>query len=306
MELTGMTLAPSAEAKATVMVVVVLAFALGGLLLAVGEAWTGRVGPRVWRTFVSQLGVSACMLVPLFLGDVWFRAAILVIAVVASQEMFAALERLEARPFRRTGIAVSLGYCVLAWSGQGDWLGAVVLGVALVLLLVPVLTNRLEFAFQRAAATLLGSLCPGLCLAQALRIPERGNGFGDIMFMYVVIEATNAFAFVAGKYLGRRKLRPLLSPNKTIAGSVGGLCAGIVAGALLSKLEPRLSFYGCVLAAALLAVFAQLADLIASAIKRQANIKDFSALTVQGGALDLYDSFILVAPLWRFMLGHSV
>src|SRR5262249_53343208 len=146
--------------------------------------------------------------------------------------------------------------------------------LAVGLLSAPVLGAALEGAFVSAAATLLGTLYPGLCLSFAARLGGLGNRFGDFVYLYAVLELNDACAFLFGKYLGKRRLAPTLSPNKTRGGSIGGLCCAVAGGAGLAPVLIGLRpVHGAVLGAVLGAT-GQIADLAASAIKRQAGVKD--------------------------------
>lgn len=295
-----------AEPK-TFFAIVVGLFAVGGMLIGAAELLLTRRVPEIWRIYRVQLVVTAWMVVPAWLGGLWFAGAILVMAAVSSWELFDVLVRMKLRPLRRVGVAASVGYCVLGVAGQSDWLAAAPILLAVGLLSAPVLgVVALEGAFVSAAATLLGTLYPGLFLSFAARLGELDNRFGDFVYLYAVLEINDACAFLFGKYLGKRRLAPTLSPNKTRGGSIGGLCCAIAGGAGLAPILIGLGpLHGAVIGA-VLGVLGQIADLSASAIKRQAGVKDYSNLIpTQGGMLDLYDSFIFAAPLWFMYLSGT-
>jgi phosphatidate cytidylyltransferase len=115
------------------------------------------------------------------------------------------------------------------------------------------------------------------------------------------VELNDVFAFIVGKTLGRRKLIPNTSPNKTIAGAVGAL---VLTTLLVMGIGPFV-FQGTVLASwvhlailgVLISILGQFGDLILSSIKRDLGIKDMAAtIPGHGGLLDRFDSVILVAP----------
>lgn len=120
---------------------------------------------------------------------------------------------------------------------------------------------------------------------------------------------TDMSAFFVGKTLGKKKLAPRISPNKTVEGAIGGLiAAGIVFpatcyGYWLSFLPNaefsllRAFFIGCICSVA-----AMIGDLFASMIKRQAGIKDFgNIMPGHGGIMDRFDSLLFVAPVLYFL-----
>lgn len=281
-------------------------FVVGAMVIGLAELFLARKITEIWRIYGVQLAVTSWMVVPAWLGGAWFAAAMLVVAAVASWEVFSVLGRMRLRPRRYLGVAASVVYCALGLAGQPDWLAAAPVILAIGLLSAPVLGAVLEGAFVSAAVTLLGTLYPGLFLAFAVRLDDLGNRFGDFVYLYAVLELNDACAFLFGRYLGKRRLAPTLSPNKTRGGSIGGLCCAVAGGAGLAPVLIGLSpGHGAVIGAAL-GVTGQVADLVASAIKRQAGVKDYSNIVpTQGGVLDLYDSFIFAAPLWFMYLRWS-
>ena len=117
----------------------------------------------------------------------------------------------------------------------------------------------------------------------------------------------DAGAFFVGNAMGKRKLAPHLSPNKSIEGAVGGLLAAIV-GALLYGLVLKLcgysvNFLGMMVYGLLGSLAGQMGDLAFSAIKREYGVKDYSNLLPgHGGMLDRFDSTIFTAPLLELLV----
>lgn len=123
-----------------------------------------------------------------------------------------------------------------------------------------------------------------------------GQGFDLLIWVFLVVWSTDIGAYFAGRAIGGPKLAPAISPNKTIAGLIGGvICAALVAGAWV---------YFVRLPAPLLwlsvpfAVAAQLGDLFESGLKRRAGVKDSGTwLPGHGGLLDRLDGLVPVAVL---------
>lgn len=121
-------------------------------------------------------------------------------------------------------------------------------------------------------------------------------GLRAALFLVAVIWATDIGAYLAGRLVGGAKLAPRISPGKTWSGSAGGLLIGGVAGALVAgggQFVP--AAFG---AAVVLSVFAQVGDLLESAIKRKLGVKD-SGRTIpgHGGLFDRLDGFLAAAPV---------
>jgi len=115
----------------------------------------------------------------------------------------------------------------------------------------------------------------------------------------LLVASMDAFSQLWGRLLGKHKLCPHLSPGKTVEGSCGGLLTTAVVAFLCGSVYGELSTPRLVALGVLTALGAVAGDLLFSAIKRAAGIKDFSGLLPgQGGVLDRFDSLILAAPVF--------
>ena len=171
-------------------------------------------------------------------------------------------------------------------------------------------------AFKLAAGTV--AVLPAwaaLCLlhsgnfASLAGLPEAGGGHGPrwLLAALALVWAADSGAYFAGRHLGRRKLAPTISPNKTVEGAVGGLLAGVAvaiglglwAGAGSAQL-PALA-----LVAALAVAVSIVGDLVESLLKRQAGVKDSGHLIPgHGGILDRIDGVLAAVPV--FVVGKEI
>jgi phosphatidate cytidylyltransferase len=122
-------------------------------------------------------------------------------------------------------------------------------------------------------------------------------GVHAIMWLMLVVWATDTFAYFAGRSFGGPKLAPKLSPKKTWSGLLGGMAgAAVVSGIYAAFFVP--SFWQPALVAAALAVVAQLGDIFESALKRTYSVKDSGYLIPgHGGVLDRVDGLVAAACL---------
>lgn len=192
--------------------------------------------------------------------------------------------------------------------GLAELLGLAVVIVVTAHLFQPVPTR----VFQRIAATVFGlAIAPFLisffCLI--LRLPE-GMVLG--VWVIAVTKFTDVGALLTGKAIGRTKLAPKLSPNKTREGAAGGIIWSVAIGAGSVALFPQM-FPAALkpLLAGLIAVPIAIAgicsDLFESAVKREAGVKDSGKLIPGiGGAFDLTDSLLLAAPVGYFLLAQVI
>ena len=156
---------------------------------------------------------------------------------------------------------------------------------------------------------------PWFCVAYAgglaaLMIPLLAGRVGIVVALVLVSKASDIGGYFAGKTLGRRKLAPVVSPNKTWEGLVGGVLLSAVVGALaLPGLDatlplvhagpvalPEGALAGALLGAAL-ALVAAVSDLAESLVKRSLDVKDSGHwFGESGGFLDVADSLLLMGP----------
>lgn len=160
----------------------------------------------------------------------------------------------------------SLGLCGLASSGRRGWCAAGVV-YAGALLVAPVILRS-----------------------------DGALGFAAILFLFVIVWATDIAAYFAGRAIGGPKLMPGVSPNKTWSGAVGGTLAGVLGGIMVA-LGFGIGHLAAVGAIAFgLAAVSQAGDLLESAIKRRFDVKDASSLIPgHGGLMDRLDGFLTAA-----------
>lgn len=128
-----------------------------------------------------------------------------------------------------------------------------------------------------------------------------------VLLALVVNWANDTFAYFTGRYLGKTKLAPNISPGKTVEGALGGVALAMVSGMIIDKafirITPDLSLLHLALLCGVVAVFGILGDLFESYLKRRAGIKDTgNILPGHGGFMDRFDSFFFSVPAGIFVL----
>jgi phosphatidate cytidylyltransferase len=145
---------------------------------------------------------------------------------------------------------------------------------------------------------------------------KQEDGPALVLFLMVCVWAGDIAALYIGKNFGKRKLAPRLSPNKTWEGSIASIAGSVLAAGLVILISDQLSAHGntmlhisepiwqSLLLAGILNIAAQIGDLLESAIKRGAGVKDSGTmLPGHGGILDRIDALLLAAPvLWYVLL----
>ena len=163
--------------------------------------------------------------------------------------------------------------------------------------------DHVKMRFETLSMCFVGGLVVPYLMSSVLRILVTYTGRYVILIPFVIACCCDAGAYFVGVKFGRHKLAPVVSPNKTIEGALGGMAAGILAMLLYTFiLDVPLKFdvsYGAAIVYGVLGCLAgELGDLCFSVIKRQTGIKDYGNLIPgHGGVLDRFDSILAVAPL---------
>ncbi len=124
-----------------------------------------------------------------------------------------------------------------------------------------------------------------------------------LLFIFVNTWIADTFAYAFGRWIGKRKLAPTISPKKTWAGFVFSFVGGLLTPFLAMPFLHNWSLPALMLLSLVATFFGQIGDLIESAIKRDCGIKDSSNLIPgHGGVLDRFDSFVIALPAVYFML----
>jgi phosphatidate cytidylyltransferase len=127
------------------------------------------------------------------------------------------------------------------------------------------------------------------------------NGGGPALVLYLVFltQANDVAQFLWGKSVGRRKVVPAVSPNKTWGGLVGGVSTTVVLGVVLARWLTPMAMREAILATVIIGLGGFIGDVVISALKRDLDIKDSGTmLPGHGGILDRIDSLTYTAPLF--------
>lgn len=126
--------------------------------------------------------------------------------------------------------------------------------------------------------------------------PELAGGW--IIFLFAAIWIIDTAAYYVGVQLGKHKLSPAISPNKTVQGFAGGFLGAILAAGIFQFIFLKeVGFIALIVPGLIIAFFGQLGDLVESIFKREMGVKDSSHLIPgHGGILDRFDSLVFAAP----------
>lgn len=137
-----------------------------------------------------------------------------------------------------------------------------------------------------------------------LEIPGFTHNSHLILFLMIVVQISDVLQYVFGKLFGKRPIVPKLSPNKTIAGFVGGTLSASLVGMGLWWLTP-FAFWQAFLISIVLTILGFAGGLCMSAIKRDSGVKDFGAfIEGHGGMMDRMDSLCFAAPVFFHLVRY--
>lgn len=278
------------------------AFELWMLLPVIGlplSVWFWHKGSRI---FLKSLGVWM-VLIPVVLGAsyfgfITFSALVVLACIQACRELVQINPESGNRGLDLViALSISLSLLAMAYHFKSHFPRPYVFAgllVPLVIFFIPRFQNRPVPIWTLA-------LSLGCSLAIWLVLQSDDNGFNYVLWVFSVVIINDILSFVCGKIFKSPKPFPNLSPNKSIAGYIGGAVSAMCAGMLLRFALPWFTPAQILTAALLMALAGSAGDLFASHVKRINGVKDFgTVLYSMGGALDRMDS--LLAAGWAFFL----
>ncbi|MBQ6129480.1 MAG: phosphatidate cytidylyltransferase [Lachnospiraceae bacterium] len=268
----------------------------------------------MFRTrLISGIIIAISIAVFTYIGGIWLLALLLLASLRGMFELYRATGVLEEgkRINLITGIAYvfcALYYAVLyAEGGNVFWVVFTTVLFLLILLAAYVFTFP-KYDAKQIAFTFLGFFYVGVMISFYYLTRSESDGIFIVWLILAGSWLCDVCAYATGMTLGRHKLAPVLSPKKSVEGSVGGIVIpaviAFVYGYVISRfyspsypVAPMFAILTAVGAAA-----SQIGDLSASAIKRNVGIKDYGELIPgHGGVLDRFDSLIFTAPMIYFV-----
>lgn len=296
-----------------------------------GAAATGRTGRDVLGGELARRFVVAAIGIPLAVVLVWqgswyLGAGMALVAGVGAREFFDLAEAGGGRPLQVPGIVAAVLLPLVAtlhrtFTGTAAWSFGLILLLGLGALGGAVWLRGVEGRPMSAGtATVTGALYTGGTLAFAIllrHLPETVatvetsvvHGGFLVAFPITVTWIADSSAYFAGRRWGRRKLVPRVSPGKTVVGGVAGLLGATVTSVLfavffLDREGPLAMGLGAAaVIGAVLGIVAQVGDLTASVLKREAGVKDSGTiLPGHGGVLDRFDALFFTIPLGYLLL----
>ncbi|MCS7233186.1 MAG: phosphatidate cytidylyltransferase [Synergistetes bacterium] len=172
----------------------------------------------------------------------------------------------------------------------------------LFLIVAQVLKREKGSPLISVGATLLGFFYVAWLISYVILLRNLEEGRFWTIVLLLVTWSTDTMAYIVGKTMGRRKLAPSISPNKTVEGFWGGVLGAVLFSSIMGWLFTLPPLW-TLLFGFVMGVWGQLGDLGESLFKREVALKDISGLIPgHGGVLDRFDSFLFNAPMIYYFL----
>ncbi len=290
-----------------------------------------RAAERDERSAVIEKVVGAIVFGVVFLGTlIWgalpFTFGVAVAAVIGSIELFSLFETQgqATRTAAILGIAASITYVFLAHYRPLESIGYITVALIFASFMWYMIVLRHVKPTKAVALTVFAPLLTGLCLSHFVMIRDftgktstnHNNGWWMVLFVIALIWVYDIFAWMIGRKIGRHKMAPTISPNKSWEGTVAGTVAALGFSLLFRQIIQWIlgdakfawfSIWVALVIAALVCVLGPLGDFAESLIKRDYGVKDMGRLIPgHGGVMDRFDSSFFTVPAVFYFLFYFV
>lgn len=256
----------------------------------------------------SDLGARVAVAIPalgfalaiVLLGGWWFTAGAAALAIVCAHEFFRMYEPIH--PVRIGGFIGILALCIAAHTGGREHLSLVVVITFLIVFLISF--AQVKTTAVGVAMTIFAVTWIGLGVAHAILLRDLDNGADVLINILAGTFVGDTAAYLGGRALGRTKLSPAISPNKTVEGLLIGIAAAIFAVWVAGLYQDWMTGTDALILGTVVALVSPIGDLFESFFKREASIKDTGTLFgAHGGALDRLDAvlFTTVAGYYTWL-----
>lgn len=253
--------------------------------------------------------ISAAVGIPILLfcvitGGAWLIGLVIALQVLLIREWRAMSEV--------AGVRANIFSSLIGVAGLDVWLiffdvpwGVAVAVGGLFIALIVLVFSSVRRPMTEGGLTLLAIFYVALPIAtwaplRYLSDATRFGGLGTVGVLFAATWLCDSGAYFVGRFLGKHKLFPQASPNKTVEGAVGGLLFAALLLPVLKHLDfasPEATDYAAI--PIIVGIFGQLGDLLESLMKREMQVKDASQLIPgHGGFLDRFDSLLISSPLF--------
>lgn len=255
--------------------------------------------------------------VVVFSGNVALGVGVCVLSILGIFEFYNAVSNVGYKPIKSVGYVSCISILIISLNNAnrfGDYIGLlksttyISLGLFIIM---AVLVSFIIFKHEKyniidISLTIFGVFYVTFLFSFVVLTRNMDNGFYYLWIIFIGAFATDSFAYFSGRFFGKKKLLPEISPKKTFEGSIGGIIGcvlftylyGIFINSVFAqKGIPEIESYHFIILGMISGLISQVGDWAASAIKRFSKVKDYGRIMPgHGGVLDRFDSILFVAP----------
>ena len=283
---------------------IIFAFIFGGAIALTVAFRKTNWGRNIAAAILMWLVIFCLFMFTAYAGWLVFAGLILLLAYGAIREFYV----INGVYSRTTLVIAASGLLLMAAAlmyGRIDMFHVVPLLSALLFLPVQMCRHAAVGFTRTTALQVLGLIYWGWLPMHFLLIHQLPGGFGAIVLLCTLIALNDNGAYYTGKLLGANspKFLPTISPGKTWAGFVGGGVITVLVAGAFHYAVPMLHLWQRLVLGLIVAVMGPVGDLLESAMKRDAGVKDSGTLIPgHGGVMDRFDSWAFTAPLYYYFL----
>ncbi len=259
-----------------------------------------------WVRFRSAVILVIIALIALIGGDYLLWGPSLIISIIGIRELYKVF-KIENSILGIIGYVATFIWYIMLNFNQGDKALMLLIGMMMVIMCVFVFTYP-KFETNQITVSIFGIIYVSMMLSFIYQVRMLDGGLWLVWIIFIGSWISDTAAYCVGMLIGKRKLAPVVSPKKSIEGSIGGIVGSALVGAIYAFfIKDKLSMnVNPIIAIAIISaassVISQIGDLAASAIKRKHDIKDYGTLIPgHGGILDRFDSVIFTAPIVYYL-----
>lgn len=247
------------------------------------------------------------------MGGIFLKTAVAVMALIGMYELYTAVSG-KIKPVHFIGFVAMLVYSFVPHSLLIEYMLPLV-SVSVLCIMIMLVFFHNSININDGSVTVLGFLYVGVLIYNIYFLRELPMGSVYVWLPFICAFGSDTGAYFIGVKFGKHKLAPVLSPKKSIEGSVGGIVSGAVLCGIYYLVADKLGYMDYensmivpfIIFGAVASGFSQLGDLAASSVKRYTGIKDYgNIMPGHGGVLDRFDSVLFTAPVIYILVRYFV
>ncbi|KZL94479.1 phosphatidate cytidylyltransferase [Clostridium magnum] len=254
--------------------------------------------------------IIAPFLILLFLGGVYLKYGVMILSLLGMHEFYKVIREKNINAISSAGYLLCLIYYITLSNDINYKLIFFILVITVfIIMCIPVLD--INYNFIDISVTILVFLYVAIFFSFIVLVNSKVNGNYLVWIIFISSWLCDTAAYYAGRFFGKKKLCPAVSPKKTVEGSIGGILGSAIAcgifGFIINSKGIEIPIYHFLVIGIVCGGFCQFGDLAASSIKRHVGVKDYSNLIPgHGGILDRFDSILFASVVVYYYLTFVV